>query len=238
MDRQRWISVAITVGGLMVAVLLAAVLFTFVSGSRMTPEDLARRWVSKNVDAVGEDIAGWMSADNPVLRELGGEYIEDRIHDVISWEYSDAERRSDGLYDLTATARVRFDIPGGAGEIDLAVPLAMVLEMDAESVSARPRWTGAHLMAPGIPDGLDRVRQVSTVMPAVEGKVRDFLGKTSQQTEAGVAAGGLSGAAPTPVPGPGHRSGAVTLHRRQKAALQRVCRPPPLFPRCEGDENG
>ena len=76
------------------------VLVVFRGEVETTPEDLARRWVSENVDAVGEDIAGWMSGENPFLRELGGEYIEDRIHDVIGWEYSAAERRSNGLYDF------------------------------------------------------------------------------------------------------------------------------------------
>ena len=139
MARQRWIAIA--AGALAVAVLLLVVVFVFRGEIEMTPEDLARQWVAGNVDAVGEDIAGWMSAENPVLRELGGEYIEDRTYDVIGWEYSAAKHRSDGLYDLTATARVRFDIPGGAGEVDAAVPWEMVIDMDAESVSARPRWS-------------------------------------------------------------------------------------------------
>ena len=36
----------------------------------MTPEDLARQGVVKNLDGAGEAIAGWMSVQNPVLREL------------------------------------------------------------------------------------------------------------------------------------------------------------------------
>ena len=113
MSRRSWIKIA--AGVLAVGVLMMLVFVSSGCGSDATPEELARRWVAENVDEAGEAIAGWMSGENPVLRELGGEYIEDRIHDVISWEYSAAERRSDGLYDLTATARVRFDIPGGAG---------------------------------------------------------------------------------------------------------------------------
>ena len=208
MARQRWIAIA--AGALAVAVLLLVVVFVFRGETEMTPEDLARQWVAGNVDAVGEDIAGWMSAENPVLRELGGEYIEDRIHDVIGWEYSAAKHRSDGLYDLTATARVRFDIPGGAGEVDVAVPWEMVIDMDAESVSARPRWVGAYLKAPGIPGGLGGVTQVATAIPAVGDKARDLLGKVNQQTEAGLTAGSQSGAAPTPVPGTNDLPGTVS----------------------------
>ena len=125
-----------------VAVLLVAVLVVLSDEVETTPEDLARQWVAENVDYAGEAIAGWMSVGNPILRELGGEYIEDRIHDVISWDYSAAELRSDGLYELTATARVRFDIPGGAGEVDATVPWRMVIDVDSESVSAGPRWAG------------------------------------------------------------------------------------------------
>ena len=176
----------------------------------MTPEDLARRWVAGNVDAVGEDIVGWMSGENLVLRELGGEYIENRVHDVVSWEYSAAERRSDGLYDLTATARVRFDVPGGAGEVDAAVPWEIVIDTEAESVSARPRWTGAHLKALGIPGGLGGVAQVAAEVPAVEDGARDLLGKINQQTTPGLTAGGASGTTPTPVPVPGDRSRAAS----------------------------
>ena len=70
MGRQRWIAIA--AGTLAVAVLLLVVVFVFRGETEMTPEDLARQWVSGNVDAVGEDIAGWMSAEKPVPRELGG----------------------------------------------------------------------------------------------------------------------------------------------------------------------
>ena len=208
MVRQRWIAIA--AGILAVVVLLFVVVFVFRSETDMTPEGLARQWVAGNVDTVGEDIAGWMSAGNPVLRELGGEYIEDRIHDVINWEYSAAERRSDGVYDLTATARVRFDIPGGAGEIEAGVPWEMVIDMDAESVSARPQWIGAYLKAPGIPAGLGGVTQLAAAVPAVEEKARDLLGKVNQQTEAGVTAGGQSGVVPTPVPGTSDLPGTVS----------------------------
>ena len=208
MARRRW--VAIVAGALAVAVLLLVVVFVFRGETDMTPEDLARQWVAGNVDTVGEDIAGWMAAGNPVLRELGGEYIEDRIHDVINWEYSAAERRSDGVYDLTATARVRFDIPGGAGEIDAGVPWEMVIDMDAESVSARPQWIRAYLKAPGIPAGLDSVTQLAAAVPSVEEKARDLLGKVDQQTAAGVTAGGQSGVVPTPVPGTSDLPGTVS----------------------------
>ena len=208
MARHRW--VAIAAGALAVAVLLVVVFVVFGGETEVTPEELARQWVAENVDGAGEAIAGWMSAENPVLRELGGEYIEDRIHDVIGWEYSAAERRSDGLYDLTATARVRFDIPGGAGEIDAAVPWEMVIDMDAESVSARPRWVGAYLKAPGIPAGLGGVTQLAAAVSAAEEKARELLGKVNQQTEAGVTVGGQSGAAPTPVPGMSDLPGTVS----------------------------
>ena len=41
------------------------------------PEDLARQWVVKNSDGAGESIAGWMLAENSVLRELlGGIYFQ------------------------------------------------------------------------------------------------------------------------------------------------------------------
>ena len=225
MARQRWI--AITAGALAVAVLLLVVLFVFRGEAEMTPEDQARQWVAGNVDAVGEDIAGWMSGDNLVLRELGGEYVEDRINDVISWEYSAAEHRSGGLYDLTATARVRFDIPGGVGEVDAAVPWEMVVDVEVESVSARPRWVGASLSAPGIPGGLDRVRQVATVVPAVEDKARDLLGKVNRQAAASTAADGFSGAVPTPVPGPSGRFGGVPASPPASGVPES---PPPAVP--------
>ncbi len=198
MERRRWIGVAAVVVGIGVIV-LAAFLALRVGTEEASPEDLARQWVAGSVDAVGEDIAGWMSAENTILRELGGEYVEDRIHDVIRWEYSTAERRSDGLYDLTATARVRFDIPGGIGEVDVAVPWEMVIDVGTESVSARPRWTGASLGLPGIPDGLDQVRQLATGVPAIEDRTRgELLKKDSGQTEATLSPSGLLGSDPTP----------------------------------------
>ena len=58
-------------GALAVAVLLLVVFVIFGGETEVTPEYLAWQWVVENVDGAGEAIAGWMSAENPVLRELG-----------------------------------------------------------------------------------------------------------------------------------------------------------------------
>ena len=208
MVRKEWVWVAV---GILAALVLLVVVFVSMGGDEVTPEDLARQWVDDNVDGVGESIAGWMSGQNPVLRELGGEYVEDRIHDAVDWEYSEARPRSGGRYDLTATASVSFGLPGGAGEVAALVPWAMEIDMDDGSVSARPRWTRAHLSAPGIPGGLGGAAQVAAAVSAAEDKARGLLENVSQQPAAGVVTGGLSDAAPAPAPVPGRGSplGAV-----------------------------
>ena len=116
--RERLLWVGGMVGGL--ALFLGVLLY--VASRSIFPEPapnsadiatLARKWVDDNVDALGEDVARFLLGENWLLTELGGEFIEDRIHDVVNWHFvvTWPTPFGDGRhYEAIATAHVIFTV--------------------------------------------------------------------------------------------------------------------------------
>ena len=162
------------IGGAVMIVVLAAILIYMVGIGRpnLTPEEVARQWVNDNVDLAGELLAGWIIGVGPVeppgaagwlAKEIGGELIEDKIHEVIKWDYSSARDLGDG-WEVTATASVSF--PEYAG---FEAGLPMVLRIDGQGVSDwRPDYMAAYARAdiPGIGDVVEVASSVSEVINA------------------------------------------------------------------------
>ena len=126
--------------GVLAAVLVIAAAAIIIRSGTTTPEVLAERWVGDNVDAWGEEIAGFLSGQNPVLRELGGEYLEDRIHHAVDWDYSSPQELSpkgQGLWEITATATVDFQInaPLGDGRVRGSFPWVLRVDLEEEAVT-------------------------------------------------------------------------------------------------------
>ena len=120
------------------------------SDNRTSADALARQWVNDEVDHAGEAIAGWLVQEQPILKEIGGEYLEDRINDVVVWEFSPAVHIRENVYDVRATARVTFDLPLAGGNVEAAVPWVIRADEANEVVTVEkpccgPQWTSASL---------------------------------------------------------------------------------------------
>ncbi|MYA62834.1 MAG: hypothetical protein F4X94_09710 [Dehalococcoidia bacterium] len=136
----------------------------------LTPEEVAQRWVNGNVDLGGELLAEWILGAGPVepssaagwlVKEVGGELIEDKVHDVIKWNYSSARSVGDG-WEVTATASVSF--PEYA-EFEAGLPL--ILRIDGQEVSDwRPDYMAAYARA-DIPDIGDVLKGASSILGAL-----------------------------------------------------------------------
>ncbi len=137
----------------------------------LTPEQVARNWVNDNVDLGGELLAEWILGAGPVepssaagwlAKEVGGELIEDKVHDVIKWDYSSARSVGDG-WEVTATASVSF--PEYAG-FEAGLPL--ILSIDGQVVSDwRPDYMSAYTRA-DIPDISDVAETASIISEAFD----------------------------------------------------------------------
>ncbi len=164
---------SLPVPGAMVAVVLAAILiFALGAGcsEELTPEQVARNWVNDNVDLGGELLAEWILGAGPVepsgaagwlAKEVGGELIEDKIHEVIKWDYSSARDLGDG-WEVTATASVSF--PEYAG-FEAGLPLILRIK-GQEVVDWRPDYTAAYARA-DIPDISGMVATASSISEAL-----------------------------------------------------------------------
>ena len=165
-----------------------------------TPEEIAKSHIDDNIDAFSEEIAGFMAFEAPVLstlaRELGGEYLEGLIQDVVEWDYS-AERSDDddGIYEVTATARVdlSLDVEGLVdGYIEVALPFLVIVDMDEQSVRrSSPQLADASfstnlLDLPGIA-ALNNVLPSADKLDSVVAKATDVVSKISPPAVQSVA---------------------------------------------------
>ena len=119
-----------------------------------TPEEIAAAYVNDNIDDLGEEIVGFIAPEilpviSKVEQELGGEYPEDMIRDVVNWDYSAEPTGEDGVYNVTATSIVNLEIDAEglvSGEVRGTLPFLIVVDMDAQSVRrASPRFADASL---------------------------------------------------------------------------------------------
>lgn len=136
------IKTALIAAAAIIAILVAVVLFTPASQlapwSNMTPEELAERHVNDKIDAIGETIAGILLLQAPILSELGGEFIEDRIHDAIKWNYAPARDLGGGRYGAVAAASVGFEVEIALTSVGVALslPFDMEIDHDAQTVTS------------------------------------------------------------------------------------------------------
>ena len=140
-------------------------------------EAVAQRWVESNVDALGEDIARFLVGENWLLEELGGEYIESRIHDVVRWDYAVTwpPPADDGRnYQATATAHTEFDVDVpllGSGKISASLPFLLTVDWKERTVSksdARFALATFDSDIPAVKKAAEVVEQVQDAMADLE----------------------------------------------------------------------
>ena len=135
------VKTALIAAAIIIAALAAVALFAPVSQlapwSDMTPEELSERHVNDKIDAIGETIAGVLLLQAPILSELGGELIEDRIHDSIKWRYAAARDLGGGRYSVVATASIGFEVEIALASVGVAMslPFDIIVNHDAQTVT-------------------------------------------------------------------------------------------------------
>ncbi len=140
-------------GGIVVALVIVGLLL----GGERDPNEMAREYIEGNIDELGEDVAGFVVGDNWLLKELGGEYIEDRVNDVVRWSYSPARLVSDGEYLVTATASVAlnvdYDALGRTFFIEASLPFKLTVRPGDDTVSAKADYLAGRIAhdIPAIP---------------------------------------------------------------------------------------
>ena len=141
------------------AAALVAVVGVFVigGGGERDPNEMALEFVEGNIDKLGEDVAGFVVGDNWLLKELGGEYVESRVNDVIHWNYSPARLVSSGEYLVVATAtavfNVDYDILGRTYFVEASLPFDLTVVPGEDVVTGRPDYAAGRVEhdIPGVP---------------------------------------------------------------------------------------
>ncbi len=102
---------------------------------------VATDWVTDNVDPVSEEFARLVIGDYPILTQVAGDVLADRIQDSVTWAYGEPECEPDGRCRLIATASVTIDVSVpllGDRRYAASMPFSLLVDTDAESVL---RWS-------------------------------------------------------------------------------------------------
>ena len=184
------IKTALIAAAAIIAVLVALALFTPASQlapwSNMTPEELAERHVNDKIDAIGETIAGILLLQAPILSELGGEFIEDRIHDVIKWSYAPARDLGGGRHVVVAEASVGFEVEIALTSVGVALSLPFDIEIDHDaqrvtSMTPNVSAMSLDLDAPMLERAGDAVDAATEKASEVAGQAADAVDEATEK---------------------------------------------------------
>ena len=122
--------------------------------------------------------------------KLGGEYIEDRIHDIIKWEYTPATHLGDDIYQITATSSITPTLPTVPSTVQAQLPWDLTIDHPRQTVTANPDWPSATLSLPKLPDlpdasdAVDKATQaVDETAPKVKEAINNTIPELGDQTE-------------------------------------------------------
>ena len=101
-------------------------------------QELAKTYLNDNIDALSEEIAGLIIDQNRLAREIGGEIIEDKIHENVKWTYSQATLVRENTYGVIATAGLDFEVGVLIAKINVNASLPVDLTVDVVTERVRP----------------------------------------------------------------------------------------------------
>ena len=104
---------------------------------------VAHQWVEDSTELVAGAMVEFVVGEQPaaaVVRNV----VAEKIHDQLDWTYSEADRLSDGVYGVTATARSSVEVDGiplvGSISFEATLPFDLEINVEDESVT---KWTPA-----------------------------------------------------------------------------------------------
>ena len=72
--------------------------------------EVARDWSSSGIDDISELAMGLLVGNAPIVTQIGGDILADKIRDKVAWSYSEARCPSEGQCEVTATATAALEI--------------------------------------------------------------------------------------------------------------------------------
>lgn len=97
-------------------------------------------WITDSVDPVADEVARLVIRDYPVLTQVAGDILADRIVDSATWEYSEPDCDPYDRCQVTATTSVSIDVTLpvlGDRRYVASLPFSLLVDTEEESVL---RW--------------------------------------------------------------------------------------------------
>ena len=146
---------------------------------------VAEHYITDRIDKLSEDVVAFLAGNNWLLKELGGEYVEDRVNEVLRWEYQPGNHVGGDKYELVAVAYVTFevDLPSGTAGVEAGLPFVLDIDIGTQEVDkAMPDILEAYFKT-DIPDLASIDVSVGEMVGFVKG-VSDIKGVTDTASEA------------------------------------------------------
>ena len=146
---------ALIVSRIAILTLLAVLTLGIGCSSTRDPAEIATElgqdYINDNIDYFSEQIAGVITDQNPILREIGGELIEDEVHENVNWTFSQPTAFADDVYQLVATAKTDFEVGVAVLKytVVMAVPVDLTIDVVSERVDADIDISGAQIDVDG-----------------------------------------------------------------------------------------
>ena len=110
---SSWARPKVLVGALVAIVIVGFGAYLLYQETR-SDEDIAlsvaRGWTGSSIDDISELAMGLLVGNAPVITQIGGDVLADRIRDEVTWSYSTPYCPYEGRCEVTATARADLDI--------------------------------------------------------------------------------------------------------------------------------
>lgn len=110
-------------------------------------QELAKTYVHDNIDALSEEIASLIVDQNRLAHEIGGEIIEDKIHENVNWTYSQATLVRENTYEVIATADLDFELGVLITKVsvNVSLPIDLTVDVDTERVGSDVDISGSRI---------------------------------------------------------------------------------------------
>ena len=110
---SSWARPKVLIGALVAIVVVGFGAYLLYQETR-SDEDIAlsvaRGWTGSSIDDISELAMGLLVGNAPVITQIGGDVLADRIRDEVTWSYSTPYCPYEGRCEVTATARADLDI--------------------------------------------------------------------------------------------------------------------------------
>ena len=102
-----------------------------------SPDELAQKWTEERATRIAQETSAWVTNAHPETAGIDRNWLSAEINSSAQWEITPARPVREKVYEATATASVRIDLPHRPGmTADARVPWNLRIYPDNQGIEA------------------------------------------------------------------------------------------------------